>query len=183
MKENATFRLAAVLYDPSQGGDVDDLLLSLVKALRKRNVRVAGAVQLNGPAESGPCSEMVLEDLASGRRVRISQNRGPLARGCRLDNSALEEVAGLTRASVGEGVDCVIINKFSKTEADGGGLRQAIEAAVLADIPVVVGLNSTQRSAWETFSGGATAWLPRDEAVILGWLEDTMRHAARSAAS
>lgn len=174
MKEASTFKLAAVLYDPSQGGDVDELFLSVVNVLRRRNLRIAGAVQLNGPAASGPCADMLLEDLATGRRVRISQDRGSLAKGCRLDSSALEEVAGLTRASVGQGIDCVIINKFSKSEAEGGGLRQVIEAAVLADIPVVVGLNSTQRSAWESFSGGATAWLPREQAAILRWFEDTI---------
>lgn len=166
--------LAAILYKPSEGASVDAILAGVTEQLRAEKYRLAGAIQWNTASVAGPCSEMVLEDLASGRRVCVSEYRGPLSKGCRLDSSALEEVAGLVNTSILPGVDLVIINKFSKSEADGSGLRQAIEAAVVAGIPVLVGLNATHRAAWEAFSGGATAWLPAEAAAIRRWCREIL---------
>jgi hypothetical protein len=167
-------KIAAILYKPSQGPFVDSILTRLTENLRGRSVRLAGAVQWNTAATAGPCSDMYLEDLSSGRRVCVSEDRGPMAKGCRLDSSALEEVAGLTRASIQPGVDLVIINKFSKSEAEGAGLRQVIEAAVLAGIPVLAGLNATHQAAWEAFAGGETAWLPPEAEAIQSWCDEVL---------
>lgn len=168
------FRLAAVLYKPSEGTAVDAVLCGVAHELKAKSLKLAGAVQYNGPGGTSACADMHLEDLASGRRLLVSEDRGPLAKGCRLDSSALEEMAGIVCSSIADGIDLVIINKFSKSEADGAGLRQAIEAAVIAGIPVLVGLNATSRSAWEQFSDGQTAWLPPERNAILAWCESVL---------
>lgn len=164
-------KLAAVLYHPSQGDDIDRLLEQVARELKSRSYRLAGTVQCNAPGQAGPCSDMVLEDLMTGRRVLVSEERGPLAKGCRLDSGALEAVAGLVRASIGPGIDVVIVNKFSKSEAEGAGLRQVIEAAVVAGLPVVVGINASSRVAWDDFAGAETQWLPHEADAIIAWCE------------
>lgn len=171
-------RLAAILYVPSQGPFVDTLLTGLTEKLRREGRSLAGAIQWNTVAGAGPCNDMVLEDLASRKRVMVSEDRGPMAKGCRLDSSALEEMAGLTLASIAPGVELVIVNKFSKSEAEGAGLRQVIEAAVLAGIPVLVGLNATHRAAWEAFSGGDTDWLPPEQTPIEAWCQKALADEA-----
>lgn len=169
MTETAVIDLAAVAYEASERGAIDALLADVAHELRSRGVRLAGAEQVNAPNAAGPCSEMALEDLASGRVILISQARGAPSEGCRLDSGALEEAAGLALASLHAGVDLVIVNRFSKSELDSGGMRQVIEAVVSAGTPVIVGLNVTYRAAWDGFTGGATVWLPQDEAAIIHW--------------
>lgn len=169
MSEASVIKLAAILYRPSEGPAIDSLLARVTHVLREKGLALAGVIQWNAPAASGPCSDMTLEDLHSGRRVIVSEDRGPLAKGCRLDSGALEEVAGLTRSSIRPGIDLLVVNKFSKSEAEGAGLRQAIEAAVLAGVPVLAGLNVTHRAAWEAFAGGESAYLPCDADAIVQW--------------
>lgn len=174
-------KIAAILYRPSQGPAVDEILQRVTGDLKARSVKLAGAVQWNTGSNCGPCSDMVLEDLASGQRISVSEDRGPLARGCRLDSSALEEVAGLTSASIRPGVDLVVLNKFSKSEAEGAGLRQVIEAAVVAGLPVLVGLNATHQPAWEAFAGSETQWLPPEETAIRAWCDAILSQTAGTA--
>lgn len=162
-------RLAAVLYDAGNGQDVDALLGNLAGTLKCQGWRLAGAVQANEPRAGSCRCDMTLEDLASGRRIRASEDRGSLARGCRLDTYALEDAAGLAISSLAPGVDLVVINRFGKREAEGRGFRPLIEAAVDLDIPVVIGVNQAQCSAWQIFSGGVGRVLEPDAAAIHGW--------------
>lgn len=175
MTDQMPLRIAAILYKPSEGASVDLMLTGLAAELKAQNVRLAGTVQWNRAAQAGPCADMIMEDLHSGRHISVTENRGAMAMGCRLDSRALEDVAGLTRASIGEDTDLVIINKFSKSEADGGGLRQAIEAAVTAGVPVLVALNTTHRDAWDAFTGGCSHWLAADPQAIRTWCRDVLK--------
>lgn len=171
-------KMAAVVYAAGKGQDVDRLLDEIACKLRNRGWRLAGAIQANElRAGSGRC-DMTLEDLASGKRISASEYRGPLASGCRLDTSALEEAVGLAISSLTPGVDLVIINRFGKREAEGKGFRPLIEAAVDLSIPVLIGVNQAQRSAWQTFSGGAGGVLEPDAAAIRCWCEASSGHGA-----
>lgn len=169
MTEQTPVRIAAILYKPSDGPSVDLMLSGLAAELKAQNVRLAGTVQWNQDPAAGPCADMVMEDLHTGRHISVTENRGALAKGCRLDSRALEDVAGLTCASIGTDTDLVIINKFSKSEAEGRGLRQAIEAAVTSGVPVLVALNATHRAAWDEFTGGCSNWLSPDPQAIRSW--------------
>ena len=48
-------------------------------------------------------------DLATGRRFFADACPGANADTCRLDETALEDVAGLIASSIGPGIDLVII--------------------------------------------------------------------------
>ena len=119
-------RLAAINYDGSSGTLVDDVLAEAVRFLKRAGLNVAGAIQWNEPLPDRRRCSMTLEDLASGRRILASEDRGPHARGCHLDTGTLEEAAALAAASIESGVDLVILNRFGKQEAAGRGFRQAM---------------------------------------------------------
>lgn len=174
MSSDPSLKIAAILYEPRQGPGIDLMLAAIVAELRSRGVRLAGTLQWNAPSQAGPCLDMVLEDIHTGQRINVTENRGAVARGCRLDSRALEDVAGLTRASLDDDIDLVIVNKFAKCEADGGGLRQVIETAVAGGIPVLVGLNTAHRAAWEAFAGGATHWLTADADAVRAWCRSVL---------
>jgi nucleoside-triphosphatase THEP1 len=167
--------LAAIQYSD---GDRFDRLISLIASrLKRRGYRVGGVIQSN-VMPPGECRcDMLLEELTTGQVHRISQQLGPGALGCRLDTSIFENVAARVEASLLEGLDILVVNKFGKQEAEGRGLRDAIANAVTAGIPVLVGLNRAYVSAWCEFCGGQGQFIEADEAAVNAWLEGHLPEA------
>jgi nucleoside-triphosphatase THEP1 len=162
-------KLAAIRYDGANGALVDEVLAEAVRVLKGDGVTVAGAIQWNTPVPDRRRCSMTLEDLASGRRILASEDRGPHARGCHLNASALEEAAVLAASSIDASVDLVIINRFGKQEAEGRGFRQAIEAAILLERPVLAGVSENNRASWEAFTGNEAESLPCSLEAVLSW--------------
>jgi hypothetical protein len=96
---------------------------------------------------------MVLECLATGDRLKISEDRGPLARGCRLDADALSQSIVSTMAAMQGSPDVLVINKFGKTEAEGGGFRPLIGDALELGIPVLIAVPWRNIESWRLFAG------------------------------
>lgn len=160
-------------YTMSPGrGDTDLVLQRLATKLAARGVRCCGTVQINSErADAGPC-DMDVRVLPDGAVLRISQDLGPQARGCRLDPAALETAVGLVAAKLSSGADLLIINKFGKHEAEGRGFRDVIAEALGMDIPVLVGLNALNRQAFELFAGGLAVPLPLDPGALMAWIKE-----------
>ena len=173
-QEKAGARLAAVVYEAGRGGDVDGLLAGMAVALKAAGARVAGAVQHNTHGGDRCRCDMTLEDLASGALVAISENRGPQARGCRLNPAALEEIVGLVGAAVERGADILIVNKFGKREAEGRGFRQVIEAAISQGMAVLVAVSSENIAHWQSFAAGFDTRLPADPSRIAAWCRQAL---------
>lgn len=158
-------------------GDTDLVLERLATDLAARGLRCCGTVQINtARAGVGPC-DMDVRVLPDGAILRISQDLGPQARGCRLDPAALETAVGLVAAGLSSGADLVIVNKFGKHEAEGRGFRNVIAEAVARDIPVLVGLNALNRPAFECFAEGLAIRLPSDPAALMAWVAGVTRAA------
>lgn len=152
-------------------GDTDLVLEGLAADLAARGLRCCGTVQINSErADAGPC-DMDVRVLPGGPVLRISQDLGPHARGCRLDPAALETAVGLVAAGLSSGADLLIINKFGKHEAEGRGFRDVIAEAVAMDMPVLVGLNAANRQAFEIFAGGMAIQLPPEPAALKSWVD------------
>jgi hypothetical protein len=162
-----------IAYTMAPGrGDTDLILQGLARDLSARGVRCCGTVQINTEAQgAGPCDMDVLI-LPDGPVLRISQDLGPAARGCRLDPGALEQATALVGARLGRGADILIVNKFGKHEAEGRGFREIIAEALSLDLPVIVGLNALNRPAFERFACGLAVELPADRKVLLRWAEE-----------
>ena len=151
-------------------GTGDRLMVGVVDSLRAAGVRVAGVVQHNVEFDPARPCHMDLHLIDGAQTVRISQNLGPMARGCRLDADALERaVAGVEAAVARGGVDLLVVNKFGKQECDGRGFRPAIAQALEAGIPVLTTVSERNTTAFEVFAGGLADSLPPDPAVILMW--------------
>jgi nucleoside-triphosphatase THEP1 len=161
--------LAAILYEAGEGEAADRLLTAVARELAAGGVRLAGVVQAN-ELPLGKCRcDMIVEDLATGARTRISEDRGPLARGCRLDTAALHGIVGRIEDAVLAGADLLILNKFGKSEAAGQGFRAVISAALEAGIPVLTGLSRTNLAGWDAFTGGLGVLLPPERDALRTW--------------
>lgn len=156
-------------------GDTDLVLQKLAADLAARGFRCCGTVQINSDrADAGPC-DMDVQVLPNGPVLRISQDLGPSARGCRLDPAMLEAAVGLVTARLAAGADLLIINKFGKHEAEGRGFRDTIAEAVAMDVPVLVGLNALNRGAFEAFADGLAIQLPPERDALAAWAEEMAR--------
>lgn len=162
-------RLAAVLYESGGGAETDALLYALTLRVRRRGLRLAGAVQSNPTAAGRSRCDILLEDLATGRQVMASDDRGRLARGCRLDTGALEECVGLSLSALDKETDLVVVNRFGKRETEGHGFRQLIEEAVLLGVPALVGLNRAHLDSWQVFVGEEPVLLPPKPEAVARW--------------
>jgi len=159
--------IAAVIYGPDD--DCDVLLTDFAHDLARAGVAVAGLVQVNAGAG---CAEidMELELVGSGRRFNICQDLGSgSVNACRLDPAGLAAAAGALRAALEQPASLVIVNKFGRAEADGGGLVAEIGAAVEQGLPLIVGVPKRFTEAWAAFAGGLDDRLPCSRAALDAW--------------
>lgn len=160
--------LAAVLYGSDD--DCDALLADFAHDAARSGLRIAGLVQINGDHATCDTLEMELQDLATGARFNICQDLGAGSAGaCRLDPAGLAAASAALNAALSGAVDLVVINKFGRMEAEGGGLIAEIGSAVAAGLPLVIGVPKRFEAAWDAFSGGLDVKLACDRRALESW--------------
>jgi nucleoside-triphosphatase THEP1 len=152
----------------------DALFKILVQRCRARGVTLAGVLQHQAFVGGDRRCDVILEDLATGHRTALFENRGAGARGCRLDEAALAEATARVEGSFEQVPDLLVLNKFGKVECEGGGLRDLIASAIDRGIPVIIGVPERNLDAWRDFAGEFAAELPDDAGRIGKWLEATL---------
>ena len=168
-------RLAAVVYE--SGFKIDDFLTRLANRLRADQVKLAGVLQENTGDVAGICSAMTLVDVTTRSRFRISQDLGPQAKGCRLDARGIAEIGPLLERTFDQDADLIILNRFGKAEAEGGGLRSAFARAMEAGIPTVTAVRADYVEAWSHFHGRLAVDLPADLDAALAWCRESVRQS------
>lgn len=129
-------------------------LRRLAARLASAGARCAGFIQRDEPAADGRSRcDMVIECLSTGERLKISEDRGPLARGCRLDVGVLAEALVSARTEIQKQPDVLVVNKFGKSEAEGGGFRPLIADAIELGIPVLIAVPWRNIESWRHFAG------------------------------
>ncbi|GKY89977.1 DUF2478 domain-containing protein [Sinisalibacter aestuarii] len=153
----------------SDDSDTDRLLSELAWHLESRGLRICGTVQANIQRAHDCRCDVDLRVLPEGPVIRISQDLGAGAVGCRLDPGALETAVGIVEDRLSRGADMLIVNRFGKQEAEGRGFRSAIAEALAHDIPVLVGMTPLNLAAFQEFTGGLAEALPPDIAELEDW--------------
>ncbi len=161
----AAFSLLGVEF--AIGHDIDQTLDDVAKQLSAQGVRVAGYVQIRG-VEIGECEcrELYLRDLNTGEHHRISEERGPNAKGCHLDWQALTLLAQSLEQSLSDDTDLLIVNRFGHSESQGRGFRGAIEKAMMLGKSVIVAVRGEYLKDWDEFHGGMADSVPANAADI-----------------
>jgi hypothetical protein len=142
--------LTALIYD--DGPAFAKVSRRLAGVLKAAGLACAGFVQHDEARPGRSRCDMVLENLETGARIPISEDRGAEARGCRLDPDAL--VAAVEAASLGLGrhVDVLMLSKFGKSEAEGSGYRPLIAQALELGVPIIVGVPRRNIENWRRFA-------------------------------
>ena len=156
-------------YVTLQGrGRTDVLIAEVAGLLAAEGVRLAGTVQSNIERPNRRKCDMDLIVLPDGPVVRISEDRGDLARGCILDSGALEQTVVAVQQRL-EGAQMLIVNKFGKREAEGRGLVPVIADALSLGLPVLIGVNGLNLAAFLAFAGEYVSPLPAEPVTIANW--------------
>ena len=144
------FPITALVYTDSDAAD--RALRDIAIAFIEEGYRLAGLVQINTPRPGRSRCDMMLEELGSGDHLAISQDRGPEARGCALDIGQLLSAMERVRKALAAAPDLVILNKFGKAEAEGGGFRPLIVEAIESGLPLLIGVPWRNIESWRLFS-------------------------------
>lgn len=144
--------ITALVY--ASGSRIDGVLLGIAGHLTSEGLSLAGLVQIGKPRPGRSRCDMILQDLGSGSQVEISEDRGPLARGCMLAISQLMHALELATRSLDGACDLLVVNKFGKTEAEGGGFRPLIVEAISRDIPILIAVPASNIESWRHFAQG-----------------------------
>jgi hypothetical protein len=84
--------------------------------------------------------------------------------GLQAASSAISQSLAQGRAQL------LVINKFGKVEAEGGGLRGVIGEAVERGIPVLIAVPSRNLPEWRAFAGEFAAEFNRNDPGLAEWL-------------
>jgi hypothetical protein len=174
-----TEKLAAV-----RGADsatIQALFEAMVARWRKEDVRVVGLIEETYGLTGRTCNAGILRDIVSGERHSIYLEIPPADSSCHIDAAGAASAGAALLGQI-KTADLVVLSKFGKLEAAGGGLIGAFEAALDADKPVLTSVSDKHLEAWHDFAPKA-ATLRADTAALQDWWR-AVRHPAelRSAA-
>lgn len=159
--------LAAIYYPRRY--DIDRLLVDVCSELSKTSLRLGGLLQISTGGAGGCATTMHIRDLAGGETFNIWDERGPCAKGCRLDERGLAQASMIIDKAIADEVDLIIINRFGRAESLGRGFIDNFTRAVDAHIPVLTAVRAPYDEAWESYHGGLGIKLPLDLDAICNW--------------
>lgn len=143
--------ITAILY--TAGATFEVFLQDATARMAAAGMNLAGLVQHSRPRADRARCDMLLRDLANGGLHAISDDRGPLARGCRLNVDRLLGACEAAMAGLTGETDMLVLCKFGKTEVEGGGFRTLIVRALELGVPVLIGVPLANLAAFREFAG------------------------------
>lgn len=161
----------ACVTSPERGG-TDRLLTEISDRLQAESKALVGIVKDMSHASSfeNGC-DMKVRVLPNGPVIKITQDLGAGSDACRLDPGAITNAVACVENGTFSDVDLFILNKFGPEEASGRGFCNVIGTALDNDIPVLVGVGSASKAAFESFTGGLATTLRPDAQAILDWFQ------------
>jgi hypothetical protein len=151
-------------------GAGDRLMITIAEGLGARGIAVVGALQLNVEHDPERHCHMDLRILGREDVLRISEDRGRHARGCRLDPRGLADAVARVESVLDQGrATIMLINKFGKQEAEGGGFREVIGRALIAGVPVLTTVSQGNLAAFRDFAEGLATEVAADPAQAIAW--------------
>jgi hypothetical protein len=158
-------RIAVVQGAPS--AVVEALFRSFAERWRPA-VRLAGVLAEDHGLPDRRCTAGYLRRLADGTRYPIFQDLGPGSE-CHLSGDGAAVAAAAVRGDIAAGCDLVVLSKFGKLEAGGGGLRDAFAAAIEAGVPVLTSVSPAYAAQWEAFATPLFTVLRPDAGQLDAW--------------
>ncbi len=169
----SSWRFAAIIYCPTE--DVSAALALTVSHVRSTGLRIGGLMQRFGGEIAPGKREMLVEVLHSGEVIRLHDPRGRGVQGCVLDADGLTRAAVAFRTTTMVRPDLLLAGRFGKEEANGGGMRAELAAALMSGVPVLVPVRTDHFGQWQRFVGDPAEVLAPEPRAILEWVDQHCR--------
>ena len=151
-------------------GENDRLLTGVADRLQEGGSALAGIVkELSHVSAYDNGCDVKVRVMPEGPVIQITQNLGAGSDACRLDPGAIVTAVSAVESGSLDKADLFILNKFGPEEAAGRGFISAIVKAMDQGIPVLVGVGTGNREAFDSFAGGLAETLPDDADTIRDW--------------
>jgi len=164
-------RIAVVQGAPS--AVVQELFRSFAERWRP-TVRLAGVLAEDHGLPDRACTAGYLRSLVDGARHPIFQDLGR-GSGCHLSGDGAVVAAAVVRGDIAAGCDLVMLSKFGRLEADGGGLRDAFAAAIEAGVPVLTSVSPPYMAKWQAFATPLFTLVPPETEQLDAWWRSVRR--------
>lgn len=153
----------------NRGEDPDAVVARFVAARVAEGVRVAGFTQETGRPAPGVARICAVRDIETGARFPVLQDLGAGSSACRVDPHAVADMARLLGEALERGPGLLVVNRFGRLEAEGGGVAGEIGAALAAGVPVLVSVPRRYETPWAAFAAGLDARFPPSFDAIEEW--------------
>jgi len=165
--------IACVVYGPED--DPDSLIDEFASDVERSGGRPVGVIQRGRNCHSeDPKLGVVV--LPRHNIVGLTLDTSP-DDGCSLDPTRLSDLAQHLAQSLRNGADLLIINRYGRSEAAGGGLVNLIEQAFEANIPVLIAVSKRRFPDWIRFCKGMNVCLGCSRDEVDRWWRSTQETA------
>ena len=138
---------------------------------RASGLDVVGMIEETDGLPGRVCSAGVLRDVVTDKPFPIYLETPSMATSCHIDAQGAER-ASLWLIKQVQASDVVVLSKFGKLEAAGGGLIGVFEAARSMGKRLLTTVSDKHKDAWDAFAPAATV-LPATVSAIEEWLNST----------
>ena len=115
----------------------DAVFKALVKRCRALGLTLAGVLQHQAFKDGDRRCDVILEDLATGHRTALFENRGAGARGCRLDQATLAEATARVEGSLEKVPQLPVLNKLcSEASSHSSGCKSHQQRSPVAVVVI-----------------------------------------------
>jgi hypothetical protein len=151
----------------ADGPNLQALLAAAVAEWKAAGLRVAGVIAEAHNLPNRVCSAGFLRDVGSGKAYSMFLEAPAAGTSCHLDATGVESACAAVLGQITDS-DVLVLSKFGKLEAAGGGLALAFAAAIAAGKPVLTTVSDLHWPACHGLAPDALR-LPADAAAIRDW--------------
>jgi hypothetical protein len=180
MISDADGDIAALVY--TAGDRPDQVLLDFARHVSDSGRRICGLIQFRDrPSDDARRRVMVLD---AWTEVEVSHETSAVGGGpCHVDEGWMERMAAQVGASIRDGVDAVIVNRFGPLEAAGSGFCDAIRVVSETQTPLIIAVPAFEFERWTRCSNGMTVRLDCALDSVLEWRHRVSARSPRMLAS
>lgn len=158
--------IAALVY--ATGDRPDLVLLDFARRVSDSGRRICGLIQFRDRRSDDTRRRVMVLDAWT--EVDVGHETSAVGGGhCHVDEGWMDRMAAQVRASIRDGVDAVIVNRFGPLEAAGGGFCDAIRVASESQTPLVIAVPAFEFERWTHCSNGMTVSLDCALDAVLEW--------------
>ena len=169
--DDAEADIAALVYGSDDRPDL--VLQAFACEVAASGRRVCGLIQMRDHKADDIKRKVLVLDAWDVVDVNCEAAANGEAR-CFIDGQWLGQLAAGVQASIRQGVDVVIVNRFGSLEAAGRGFCGAIKAASETETPLIIAVPEWEFERWTRFSSGMTVRLTCSLDQVMGWWQRVM---------